>query len=436
MRKGSGALITWAATVAPWVGKPSAVSAREGRIRIAVVKSVGKFRDAATFSVMVAAVVLVTSAHTAAMPFLPEFAARSSEVGRSGHVRHVAALTAAFPAAALITAPIWGWVADRAGSRLLLFAGAAFFGLAALLFGYGGLRGLYLSRFALGVSSASIITVAFAVTARGSGGCVDRARRFAWLTASMFFGDLVGPTLGESSRLLGTSSPLTITAVLSVPLMIAVGAVRLPVPSAKEIVPASAAGATKTKGLISLFFVAIVAGAGLATLHVLLLLSERPGGLTRQAVSLTLTSCGVGMLAAQLVYSRGRRLAQHARSIIRPTLLVFVVSVIAAAYLDKMLSLSVAAFLAGWMAATLRLVTSYLVSRIDRHRMGFWLGLNQSAMSLGQTAAPLAIAALGVAGREVVLTILGGATLFLLLASARRADAPARGTKQAAPGPA
>lgn len=384
-----------------------------------VVRNFRRSGDSATFSVMVAAVALVTSAHTAAMPFLPEFAARSSELGPGGHVRHVAALTAAFPAAALITAPIWGWASDRAGSRLLLVASVAFFGLAALLFGHGGIRGLYFSRFSLGVSSASIITIAFAVTAAGAGGCVTRARRFAWLTASMFFGDLVGPMLGESSRFLGASSPLTIIAALILPLLIAVGTVPLPNPPAKEIVPAKAAGPTRSKGFASLFVVAIVGGGGLATLHVLLLLSEQPGGLTRQAVSLTLSGCGVGMLAAQLSYSRGRRLAQHARGIIRPTLLVFVGSIVAAAYLDNTLLLSGAVFVAGWTAATLRLVTSYLVSRIDRHRMGFWLGLNQSATSLGQTAAPLVIAGVGVAGREVMLVILAAATLLLVLFGGR-----------------
>lgn len=381
-------------------------------------------RDRGTFGVMIAAVALVTSAHTAAMPFLPEFAARSSEVGPGGHVRHVAALTAAFPAAALITAPIWGWASDRAGSRLLLVASVACFGLAALFFGQGGLKGLYLARFALGVASASIITIAFAVTAASATGCVERARRFAWLTASMFFGDLIGPLLGEGSRMLGASSPLTIMAILIVPLLIGVGAVPLPHPSTREIAPAKAAGTTRSKGFVSLLLVAIVAGAGLATLHVLLLLSEQPGGLTRQAVSLTLSGCGVGMLAAQLGYSRGRRLAQHARGIIRPTLLLFVGSIVAAAYLNNTLLLSVAVFIAGWTAATLRLVTSYLVSRIDRHRMGFWLGLNQSATSLGQTAAPLVIAGFGVAGREVVLIILAAATIFLVLIGWRLTPRP------------
>lgn len=393
-------------------------------------------RDSATFSVMVAAVALVASAHTAAMPFLLEFAARSSEVGPSGHVRHVAALTAAFPAAALITAPIWGWASDRAGSRLLLVASIAFFGIAALLFGYGGMSGLYFSRFFLGVSSASIITIAFAVTAAGSGGCVTRARRFAWLTASMFFGDLIGPMLGESSRFLGAPSPLTIIAALILPLLIAVGTVPLPDPSANEIVPAKATGATRSRGFVSLFLVAIVGGAGLATLHVLLLLSEQPGGLTRQAVSLTLSGCGVGMLAAQLTYSRGRRLSRHARGIIRPTLLLFVGSIVAAAYVDNTLILSVAVFIAGWTAATLRLVTSYLVSRIDRHRMGFWLGLNHSATSLGQTAAPLAIAGVGVAGREMVLAALAGAALVLVLVSGRSVAISSRRQEARGAGPA
>lgn len=375
-------------------------------------------RDAATFGVMVAAVALVTSAHTAAMPFLPEFAARSGEVDQGNHVRHVAGLTAAFPAAGLITAPIWGWISDRAGARLLLVASLGFFGVATLLFGFGGLKGLYLSRFALGVSSASIITVAYAITAAGAGGCVKRAGRFAWLTASMFFGDLVGPMLGESSRLLGAWSPMIIVSILVVPLLIAVSTVPLPDPSARAV-RAQPSGSTRGKGFVSLFLVAILAGGGLATLHVLLLLSEQPGGLTRQAVSLTLSGCGVGMLAAQLAYSRGRRLARHARGIIRPTLLAFVGSIVAAAYLDNVLLLSLAVFMAGWTAATLRLVTSYLVSRIDRQRMGFWLGLNQSATSLGQTAAPLAIAGVGVAGREVVLVSLAGATLLLVVLGGR-----------------
>jgi predicted MFS family arabinose efflux permease len=235
----------------------------------------------------------------------------------------------------------------------------------------------------------------------------------------MFLGDLLGPMLGEGSRLLGASSPLAIIAVLILPLLIAAVTVRLPDPPSKAILPPEAAGGIRSKGFVSLFLVALVAGAGLATLHVLLLLSEQPGGLTRQAVSLTLSGCGVGMLAAQLVYSRGRRLARHARGIIRPTLLVLVGSIVAAAYLDNTLLLSIAVFLAGWTAATLRLVTSYLVSRIDRHRMGFWLGLNQSATSLGQTAAPLAIAGVGVAGQEMVLIVLAAGALILVVIPGR-----------------
>lgn len=322
-----------------------------------------------TFTVMVAAVGLVTSAHTAAMPFLPEFAARSSEIGQDGHVRHVAALTAAFPAASLITAPIWGSVADRAGSRLLLASSLALFGLAAVLFGFGNLTGLYFSRFMLGMTSASITTIAFAVTAAGSRGSVERARRFAWLTASMFFGDLAGPILGESSRMLGAASPLTIIAILVLPIMVVVAKVPLPGPSAEEVAPGDPPVLIKARQLVSLFLVAIVAGGGLATLHVLLLLSEQPGGLTRHVVSLTLSGCGIGMLAAQLVYSQGRRLAQHAQAIIKPTLLVFVGTIAAAAYLENILLLSTAVFVAGWTAATLRLVTSYLVSGIERRHL-------------------------------------------------------------------
>ncbi|WP_217352816.1 MFS transporter [Sphingomonas sp. ID1715] len=376
---------------------------------------------------MLLAVALVTSAHTAAMPFLPEFAARSAPgAGTAGHVDHVAGLTAAFPAAALLTAPLWGWLSDKAGERRLLMTSVGAFGLTALLFGNGGLSGLYFVRFALGIFFAGVTTIAFAVTARAARDCVERARRFAWLTASMFAGDLAGPVLGESSRLLGASSPLAIAAILTVPILIGIGKVAFPI--AFRLQPQAVEGpmSARTGSLILLFAVALVGGAGLATLHVLLLLSEQPGGLTRQIVSWTLSACGAGMLAAQLAYSRGKRLSRNAHSLILPTLMVFLSSLAAAAYVRTTLPLSLSVFAAGATAAALRLVTSYLASRIDRRRIGFWLGVNQSATSLGQTIAPLAIAGLGVSGKGVMLLLLAAVSLPLTLMSTAESRAQAQ----------
>ena len=372
------------------------------------------------------ATLLVTSAHSAAMPFLPELIeARADQMGPLTPAQHLSLLSAAYPGAALLAGPLWGWIADQAGARWLLATLLTGFALTAVAFGSGDLWWLYGTRLAVGAAAAGVVTTAFTIAGRLPGTCRARSRYFALITAAGFVGELVGPLLGEIARMGAPLSPMIVPAGGG--LALAVLTLRTPVPA----IPPAPSGRNSSIDSphatlrFLLLLVSVASGAGLATIHMSLMLATQSGELTRPELSWLLTLCGVAMLGAQLVRLRDRKLASHARNLLGPALAIFAMGIVAVAWLGSASLLTGAVVAAAGAAATLRLLVSYLISRLNRHRMGLWLGINQAALSLGQVLAPLAVASSGRADVLYETSLVGFASIALLVAISserRRSD--------------
>jgi predicted MFS family arabinose efflux permease len=173
--------------------------------------------------------------------------------------------------------------------------------------------------------------------------------------------------------------------------------------------PAPTLGAT-----LILLFVTIVAGGGLAAMHVNLLVTRSVISLSREEIAWMLSLCGLGMLAAQIFHARldwlvtmPRRLAGLTLGLLAAALFLFPVAA-------SMAELSGIIVAAGWSSATLRLVTSFWISGAAAPS-GLKLGLQHSAASIGQALAPLAIAVVAPGAQPLVLWGIGGLSLALLV---------------------
>ncbi len=173
--------------------------------------------------------------------------------------------------------------------------------------------------------------------------------------------------------------------------------------------PAPTLGAT-----LILLFVTIVAGGGLAAMHVNLLVTRSVISLSREEIAWMLSLCGLGMLAAQIFHARldwlvtmPRRLAGLTLGLLAAALFLFPVAA-------SMAELSGIIVAAGWSSATLRLVTSFWISGAAAPS-GLKLGLQHSAASIGQALAPLAIAVVAPGAQHLVLWGIGGLSLALLV---------------------
>lgn len=125
----------------------------------------------------------------------------------------VGIITAAFPIAQLISAPLWGRVSDRYGRRPALLIGLLGSGVAFLIFGFANsLWLLFLSRFAQGAGGGTtgVAQAYVADTVRPA----DRARALGWLSSASQAGVIVGPMIGLAAVKLGTQAPGLIAAGL------------------------------------------------------------------------------------------------------------------------------------------------------------------------------------------------------------------------------
>lgn len=368
--------------------------------------------DDIAFAFLIAAVTAVTLGHSAVLPFLPDLVARTSadsdEVWRG---RHVAALAAAFPVAACVSAPLWGRLSDRWRRRPLLLMGLLGFSLALAFSGPESIARLYAFRLLAGACAAAVVPTAFALIADGSPDLAQRARRFTWLNAFIFAGELSGPLVAEFSVALNAPPTFYLPALLVAGAMLGVQAAPLTSAAASGTLrqPTSSVGVT----LAPLLLISATAAGGLSALHVMLTLQSDVRFLPRETVSWLLSLCGGAMLVAQIGQFTGRRVAQHAANHLRPLLAVLAAALVASTYATSGWALAPVILLAGWSTATLKLFTSYLTSRASSQAQGFGLSLQFAAISAGQAAASFATGWIGRSDRAV-LWFLAAAAVALI----------------------
>lgn len=386
----------------------------DGRTCSAADAERGRSRTAASILLLLA-VAAAAAGQTAILAFLPTLVdAGQANLGSRVHDVHVASLTAAHPLAALVFAPLWGWLADRIDYRVILRAALFVLAMATAPVGAVALPILYGLRLLAGLAASAIIPLALLSTNFASGGRREQARRFTWLTAFMFLGELFGPLLSEASAWLFPHTPLLMLAlVIAVPaLALATSAVRLPArcparPQGRRP-PAPSGVAT-----LVLLLVTIVGGGGLAALHVSLLVTRPEGALSREAIAGMLSLCGLAMLAAQLFHTRVAWLVTAPRRLACLTLALLALSLFLFRSASTAIEIVGLIAIAGWSSASVRLVTSFWISGPLRPS-GLRLGLQHTAASLGQALAPMSIALAPPHRQAAVLEAIGWLSLGLL----------------------
>lgn len=361
------------------------------------------------------AVAAASAVQTAILAFLPSLVdSGPTTLSRQAYDFHVATLTAVHPLAALLLAPLWGWLADRFDYRIVLRIGVIVLALATAPIGAASLPMLYLLRVIAGMAAAAIIPLALLCASFAACEPVEQARRFTWLTAFVFLGDLTGPLLAEASAALSPGMPLLSVAVGIAAIAFLLCLVRLPTRYITSLGAAQRRQSTFSVTLI-LLLIAIVGGAGLAAVHVNLLVTRDAAMLSRQTIASMLSLCGVAMLAAQIFHIRVPWLINMPRRLAGLTLALLALSLFLFPFSSTTLKLAAIIFVAGWSSASLRLVTSFWISGTTAPT-GSTLGLQHAATSIGQALAPAALALASPPAQPYVLWAIGWFSLLLLLA--------------------
>ncbi|MFC0203267.1 MFS transporter [Novosphingobium soli] len=351
---------------------------------------------------------------TAILAFLPTLVdSGAAGLAPRTHDFHVASLTTVHPFAALLLAPFWGRLADRMDYRIILRTALIVLALATAPIGAVSLPALYLLRALAGMASAAIIPLALlsassAVPERG-----EQAKRFTWLTAFVFLGDMAGPLLAEGSAALTPRTPLLMVGLGIAVVAILLGLAHLPprCVACPEIRHPRASSRPATSPLL---LIALVGGGGLAAIHVALLVTRAGDAPSRETIAWMLSLCGFAMLAAQLFLARVAWLVTMPRRLAGLTLALLAASLFLFPLGHAALPLAGIIFVAGWSSASLRLVTSFWIGG-NTVPSGAGLGLQHAAASVGQALAPLALAFTSPRGQPVILWSIGSFALLLLL---------------------
>lgn len=371
-------------------------------------------RGQAPFFVLLLAAAAASAGQTAILAFLPTLVDPDPGMLSSAHDFHVASLTAVHPLAALLVAPLWGWIADRIDYRAMLRTALIILALVTAPIGLVSLPTLYALRMVAGMAAAAIIPLALLCASFAAAGRGEQARRFTWLIAFVFLGDLAGPLLAEASIAIVPGAPLMIVAAGIGAIAAALCLVRLPRRCAPCLDGEHPAAPTIGATLV-LLLITIVAGGGLTALHVNLLVTRIAVALSREEIAWMLSLCGFGMLAAQIFHARLDWLVTIPRRLAGLTLGLLAAALFVFPLVSSMVDLSAIIVGAGWSSASLRLITSFWISGAAAPS-GVKLGLQHSAASIGQALAPLALAFAAPGAQPLVLWSIAGLSLLLLIA--------------------
>lgn len=348
------------------------------------------------FGLLLLAVALAGASQTATLALLPEVVNSSKSIGRvTSHDLHIVFLSALFPLVAFLLAPIWGWLADKNDYRAILRVALVVLAAATFFFRSGSLIELYLARTAAGMAAAAIIPLALLSGSLGASDPRDQANRFTWLTAFVFVGDLAGPLIARFSASILPAHPLTLLAG-----GIAIASVLLairPLPPRLEWCAALRRNRSlPLRTTFALLAVTTLGGAGLAVLHINLLLVHDAAGRGGDLVAVLLSLCGVGMLAAQLLQARTGWLVARPRGTTQAMTLLLAAAMLISALPSPGLSIALGlpVLLVGWSAASLRLVASFWLGGTGSVPSGLRLGWQHSATSVGQALVPLGLLAM------------------------------------------
>jgi DHA1 family multidrug resistance protein-like MFS transporter len=149
--------------------------------------------------VLLASLFVVSIGFGITLPVLPFYTQRlGAAAGISPRLIavHIGLLTSIFPLMQLLFAPLWGRLSDRTGRRPLVLLGIAGSGVSLLLFGMASsLWQLYGARVLGGVLASAVTPAATAFVADSTSND-KRGRGMAWLGTAVSLGAVAGPAIG------------------------------------------------------------------------------------------------------------------------------------------------------------------------------------------------------------------------------------------------
>jgi len=361
------------------------------------------------------------------LPLLPLYARRFGASALTA-----TALVAAFSAAQLLFAPLWGRASDRIGRKPLLLLSMAGTAAGSLLTGLAGsLPLLFVGRVVDGISGSSVSVAQAAVSDVAPPG--ERARLLGLLGAAFGVGFVAGPAIGALAALGGPRVPFLLAGGLAA-VNAVVAARRLPETHTAEArvesappVHAERTLPRESLGVGQLIVLAFVALVAFSAFEVTLPLFGR-ARLGFGQVSTGAVFAGVGILLALvqggLVRPAVARLGEGGT--LRGGLALNAVGLLLLAAVHSWWALVPAlASLTVGQGLAMPALTSVVAGRAHAHRRGGVLGVQQSAGGLARVVGPVAG---GAAFQHVGLAApyLGGAVLMAACVAAAGVTAAAR----------
>ena len=382
------------------------------------------------------------------LPFYAERMALRAGASAADVAVQVGLLTAIYPLAQLVFAPLWGHWSDALGRRRLVLVGIGGAAVGQLAFAFAGTLGALYSARALGGFLSSAIFPAAAGYVADATDERERARGMAWLGTASSLGAVVGPALGATlarvrwetrypalgSLITGFAVPFLAAAVLGGLAFLAAMA-WLPESRTVKVAAADKANPFATlrqlaHGPLGALLGLVIAGQfGLALFEATFALyARRMWSFGPTEVGAAFMVCGLVMSVAQTgaVALVGRRVGQLTMIATGFTLVGGSLGVLPAAS-------GIAAVLAtiGALGLGIALITPSLTALIASHggaQSGGALGIQSAATSLGQLGGTLLGGALlgwRMEAPYVVAAILLGAIGMGVTVRSRRTLAPA-----------
>lgn len=365
--------------------------------------------SAVAVATLLVAVSTVSVGYGIVLPVLPLMLQAIDGPGAIAAVsRHTGLLTGLHAFALFIFAPLWGWLSDRHGRRVVLVICLFGFGGSLLLSSFKLTIGLlYAERFLTGAFAAGITPVVSAMFADQGGTAEWRSRRLAWVSMAMIAGFLLGPMfsgivaeLSNASFFAGNASApsydLPFRAVAMFAILVG-GTVLLVVPASLPYAPQNEEGLDEdgSKAVARLVpqlrAISFLVAAAVAVFEVgIALRGNQKLGMTPGRVALMFTTCSLVMFIVQAVVFSSAIKPSSTRWLIAPGLASMSAVFLVLPHLTDYTAILIAVAVFAASSGALFPILTYWVSLGAGPRKGAELGKQSAIVSLGQALGSVA----------------------------------------------
>ena len=357
---------------------------------------------ASTMAALMLSVYTVSMGYGIVLPLLPNVIERLLGAAADGSQvsRATGLLTALYALALFLFAPLWGYLSDRYGRRIILLIGLTGFGATMLTFAFiENLSAAYAERFLSGLFAAAVTPVALAAIGDLAATEEARARRLTFVSLAGISGFLLGPMLGvfisqgaaNMVPSVGTAGaltfPLAVTAVLALLVALAVAVtVSGSTPDAASTKHDRPASRVVPWLVPKLLILAFIVSAGVGVFEVgLALRGKQELGLTQYQIALMFTECSLVMFVVQAIVFSTWVKPEATRWLIAPAFAVLATGLFLVPRASDFTLMLVVIGAVAASAGILSPILTYWVSSKAGKAQGAELGKQTAASSLGVT---------------------------------------------------